>query len=635
MKKLIINILFFKFIFFVSSNFLLANSINNSQNLKSKNSISFNQEIINSLEEDLNQTEWFGMYLNDIKIGYMSSLLQKDTKKKYYVFQNKLVVFDEGLPETTIINEYFDKKTGKFVKCLSENFDSNGKKITSYETKVSENELIIKNSSGFQSAIPFTDNYNIFNVEGYIDSVWIKSNPKIGSVLFSYTIDCETGEINNTENKLIEKINPIKNGKKKIVFKVFSVSSEVGKTESLFKANGDVIQIKIGALKIIPENEQSAMDNVGNSNLNVLSAISIDKPIQSYQKLSLLNLEIKTIVPIDIKNSFQQKIKRKDTNTFIASLGPDINFYENYNKKEYKNTSKKSSKYPVKSLQISNILKSLLKDVQNDKDKVYRILAYTSNVLIDNSFSNTDDAIQMLKNSKGDCTEHAILFTTLARAAGIPAREASGLIYNNEEENPSFNAHAWAEVALDGKWVAVDPMWREIKISPIHIKLDKMDYINISSIKVVQSTYNYSAAEDVYNEAEEEYNNSNFEKAYRLYYKLAKKGDFYSQYYIGWANENGKGITQDYKKALKWFLKAASQGDDVSEYHIAQLYEDKKKLGVDYNLSSFWFERSAIGGNRKAAYFIAEAYKKGLGVPKDNEEALAWYQYAAEGLFDE
>ena len=240
----------------------------------------------------------------------------------------------------------------------------------------------------------------------------------------------------------------------------------------------------------------------------------------------------------------------------------------------------------------------------------------------------------MLKNSKGDCTEHAILFTTLARAAGIPAREVSGLIYNNEEEKPSFNAHAWAEVAIDGKWIAVDPMWREIKISPIHIKLDKMNYINISSIKVVQSTFNYSAPEDIYKEAEDEYNNSNFEKAYSLYYKLAKKGDFYAQYYIGWANENGKGVPINYQKALEWYLKAAFQGDNTSEYHIARLYNDEKKLGMDNILSSFWFERSALSGNRKAAYFLAEAYNKGLGVPKNKDEALGWYEYAGLGLFD-
>ena len=633
MKNLITYFLFCKIILIFSSSLLYANSSLKSQNSKPYK-VYLNKQIKLILKESINKKEWFGMYLKDIKVGYMSGLPKKDTKNNYYVFQNKLVIFNEGSPETTITNEYFDAKTGKFIKCTSQNFDSNGKKITSYETKVNENELIITNSSGFQSAIPFTDNYNIFNVEGYIESVWIKSNPKIGSILFSYTIDCETGEINNTKNKLIGITKPVKNEKKETVFKVLSVSSELGKTQSLFKANGDIIEVSMGALKVIPENEQSAKSNVGTSNLNVLSAISIDKPIQSYQKLSLLNLEIKTVVPIDIENSFQQKINKKDKNTFLVSLGPEINFYENFNKKEYNNSLKKSSKYPVKSLEITNIIKSLLKDVKNDKDKVYRILAYTSNVLIDNSFSNTDDAIQMLKNSKGDCTEHAILFTTLARAAGIPAREVSGLIYNNEEEKPSFNAHAWAEVAIDGKWFAVDPMWREIKISPIHIKLDKMNYINISSIKVVQSTFNYLAPEDIYKEAEDEYNNSNFEKAYSLYYKLAKKGDFYAQYYIGWANENGKGVPINYQKSLEWYLKAAFQGDNTSEYHIARLYNDEKKLGMDNVLSSFWFERSALNGNRKAAYFLAEAYNKGLGVPKNKDEALSWYEYAGLGLFD-
>lgn len=67
----------------------------------------------------------------------------------------------------------------------------------------------------------------------------------------------------------------------------------------------------------------------------------------------------------------------------------------------------------------------------------------------------------------GDCTEHTWLFTALARAAGIPARPVYGVAFSGG----SFAYHAWAEVELDGRWVAVDPTWGELRADATHLAL--------------------------------------------------------------------------------------------------------------------------------------------------------------------
>jgi len=64
---------------------------------------------------------------------------------------------------------------------------------------------------------------------------------------------------------------------------------------------------------------------------------------------------------------------------------------------------------------------------------------------------------------RGFCGHYASAFTLLARAAGIPARIVTG--YQGAEFNPigsywivrQSDAHAWAEVRLDGRWVRFDP----------------------------------------------------------------------------------------------------------------------------------------------------------------------------------
>jgi len=59
---------------------------------------------------------------------------------------------------------------------------------------------------------------------------------------------------------------------------------------------------------------------------------------------------------------------------------------------------------------------------------------------------------------QGDCTEHALLLTAIARASGIPARVATGLAYVprfGERENV-FVPHAWTEAYVDGRWQGFD-----------------------------------------------------------------------------------------------------------------------------------------------------------------------------------
>jgi hypothetical protein len=74
-------------------------------------------------------------------------------------------------------------------------------------------------------------------------------------------------------------------------------------------------------------------------------------------------------------------------------------------------------------------------------------------------------ALEALDSKKGDCNEHAVLFTALARAAGLPARVAAGVVYLDG----AFYYHAWADVWL-GQWVAVDPVLQQFPADATHVK---------------------------------------------------------------------------------------------------------------------------------------------------------------------
>jgi transglutaminase-like putative cysteine protease len=78
--------------------------------------------------------------------------------------------------------------------------------------------------------------------------------------------------------------------------------------------------------------------------------------------------------------------------------------------------------------------------------------------------------LEVIRRRRGDCTEHAALFTALARAAGIPARTVGGVMYMGDEEK-AFGGHAWNEVVLDGAWVPVDPTFDEVRADCAHVRL--------------------------------------------------------------------------------------------------------------------------------------------------------------------
>jgi hypothetical protein len=91
-------------------------------------------------------------------------------------------------------------------------------------------------------------------------------------------------------------------------------------------------------------------------------------------------------------------------------------------------------------------------------DWVYREL--TKEITI-----SVPSALEVLETRRGDCNEHTILFVAMARAIGLPARTAAGLVY----ARGSFYYHAWPEVFL-GEWVAVDPTFGQFPADASHLR---------------------------------------------------------------------------------------------------------------------------------------------------------------------
>ena len=125
---------------------------------------------------------------------------------------------------------------------------------------------------------------------------------------------------------------------------------------------------------------------------------------------------------------------------------------------------------PLGNLKTRELARELRSGVSSDEDFVDAILArfnvepyvYT---LRPGALSGDNQIDQFLfQSQRGFCEHFASAFVFMMRSAGVPARVVAG--YQGGEINPvnktvivhQFDAHAWAEVWIEGKgWVRVDP----------------------------------------------------------------------------------------------------------------------------------------------------------------------------------
>lgn len=95
---------------------------------------------------------------------------------------------------------------------------------------------------------------------------------------------------------------------------------------------------------------------------------------------------------------------------------------------------------------------------------------FTHDYVTGQNFSKAfSTAVEVAESREGACTQHAVLLAALARARGIPARVAVGLVYT--ESTPGFAFHMWNELWIADHWIPMDATRGERGMGAAHLKL--------------------------------------------------------------------------------------------------------------------------------------------------------------------
>ncbi len=116
-------------------------------------------------------------------------------------------------------------------------------------------------------------------------------------------------------------------------------------------------------------------------------------------------------------------------------------------------------------------------------------------------------------------------------------------------------------------------------------------------------------------------------KAVALYEEAAGKGDPLAMNSLGRLYRDGVGVPKDHDKAVDWFLKAAAHGHTFAYnnlgYMLAQEGQGDRAIVL--------FRASAEAGDIYGYNNLGYAYEHGVGVPRDIQKAISWYEKAAQG----
>lgn len=118
--------------------------------------------------------------------------------------------------------------------------------------------------------------------------------------------------------------------------------------------------------------------------------------------------------------------------------------------------------------EIRALAEKAVGDCEDAWEAARRIERFVKDYLTEKSLDvGFASALEAARDRAGDCTEHAVLFCALARAAGIPARVVMGI----ECIGRIWGGHAWSEVWIEGEWYALDATIGNGSADALHLAL--------------------------------------------------------------------------------------------------------------------------------------------------------------------
>lgn len=306
---------------------------------------------------------------------------------------------------------------------------------------------------------------------------WLKSGPKVGAAFTTWSASWDEDEVDGKQVYYYR-------GRKGLVWGGLPIDAydvEVDLKGARFAAqlrpDGRLLAGKIGGLLDLRMEEEATAKKLDGPAVDLLAAaaIEVDRNLGDGEEVDALTLALTGLGKFQLPESHRQHVVSVKDGTTVLELRRDFRT----GKKEPLTAAQRAAYLKATpSVQcdhpkLRKKARQVVGDVVGPLAKAKQLEHWVYNYVRKTYGANANTALAVLENAAGDCTEHTLLFVTLARAAGIPAREVGGVAFVNVHGRPLFGWHAWAEIHDGEQWVSVDPTWDEFYVDATHIKFSE------------------------------------------------------------------------------------------------------------------------------------------------------------------
>jgi hypothetical protein len=425
---------------------------------------------------------WHGFVFNGEKVGFvhlkivpMSEVRQYQILSEAYMRirflgidkQITMKSDDTVRPDLTLVSFHYEQKMDEKPLIL--------------DGKTTDHKLMILQMSGDEKKTTEIDIPGSLYSSSIINLYPVLQGIRTGSTYQYHVFDPQTQSIAEVTQSVIA----FEESKKLSLEPSFKIETQMHghNVSSWINLKGETIfELGMGGVLITyKEDEKSAKSFLAESSLNKkdlildFSLVKTDKPITCPRKAAFLEMSVDglsgSLAPLQGPNqAVSERIIDGKTLTFFhlsgalpskrEAAGEPLN---NSDRHLYLATSHHiESDHP----EIKKVSQDAVKGATTPHDKIGRLVEWVSTEVKDEAVDSFS-AVEVLHTRKGECQAHAMLYTAMARAAGIPTRLVGGIVYM---EGLGFLYHSWAESYADG-WLAVDPTFNQVGVDATHIKL--------------------------------------------------------------------------------------------------------------------------------------------------------------------
>jgi hypothetical protein len=436
-------------------------------------------ESLRSYIEDGRHRQAYGLYIQKKKLGWAIDELKLGTHQgreaavQSFEMKGSFRAGGETADFTSRSTVYFSLEGDGAILEAEEVSNENGRETRRQAIPQAGGTLLItKTEAGETRRIGPALKENLKLVQ-QLDT-WLSNEPKKGAKFESWSTMLDQDEVNALETYVYRGSKTILWGGVRTEVFLVRVQMEGMDVNCEVTSDGTLISGMIGGLMELRAETETVAKQTGDEPIDLLGAsnIVVDKRLGDSEQITFLRLRIRGLGDFAVPVSHRQKIASKRRDSQILELSRDFRVKQSAplpdaeRRKNLESTGGVQSDHPQivqKALEIAGTGGTSL-------EKAERLQKWVHGYVRQRMAANASTALEVLNSRAGDCTEITLLFVSLCRAIGIPAREVGGVMYV-DDERPIFGWHAWAEIHDGGRWVSIDPTWDQVYVDATHLKL--------------------------------------------------------------------------------------------------------------------------------------------------------------------